>query len=165
MRFRHISTKIQPNNLKQHFDFGATGHLLATPLLWNMVIVSSSLVWIMLFCVCHITPTQNSFVCMSFVRLGHHDGVDCLACNSIRLIIKILTKVLPILNVTSIKHGCYFGRHAWASVAGSCPPWIFIYGTEKVEKGLMVLFFRSCIFCCTPSPGISFADALVATLW
>jgi len=24
---------------------------------------------------------------------------------------------------------------------GSCPPWIFIHGTDKVGKGLMVLFF------------------------
>jgi len=33
MHFRHISTKIQPKNLKQHFDWGAgTPAPLATPL-------------------------------------------------------------------------------------------------------------------------------------
>jgi len=26
-----------------------------------------------MICVCHATPTQNGFVCMCFVRLGHHD--------------------------------------------------------------------------------------------
>jgi len=36
MHFRHISAKLQPQNLKQHFDWGA-GHLgpLTTPLVFN----------------------------------------------------------------------------------------------------------------------------------
>jgi len=33
MHFRHISAKIQPINLKQHFDWGGGGGPLATPLL------------------------------------------------------------------------------------------------------------------------------------
>jgi len=51
----------------------------------------------------------------------------------------------PIFSIALI-----FLRHAqlhmysWASAAGSrgpCPPWISIYSTDIVEKGLIVLFF------------------------
>jgi len=32
MHFRHISAKIEPKNLKQHFDWGGAGAPLALPL-------------------------------------------------------------------------------------------------------------------------------------
>jgi len=46
---------------------------------------------------------------------------------------------------------------------GSVTPWIFIHGTDKVERALMVLFFGLVCFCC-PSPleNIS-ADAIGVT--
>jgi len=31
--------------------------------------------------------------------------------------------------------------HAWRRQRGSCPPWIFIHGTDRVDRGLIVLFF------------------------
>jgi len=40
---------------------------------------------------------------------------------------------------------------------GPCPPWIFIHDTDKVEGGLMVLFFNLVFFRCLP--GNSSADA------
>jgi len=58
--------------------------------------------------------------------------------------------------------------HIWISTAherrqrGSgrpCPPWIFIHGTDKLEKGLMVLFF-GLIFSVTPNSENFSSDAL-----
>jgi len=43
----------------------------------------------------------------------------------------------------------------WASAGVVAPFWIFIHDTDKVEGGLMVLFFR-----CAPPPGNFSADAL-----
>jgi len=50
---------------------------------------------------------------------------------------------------------------AWASAAGQAggvPPWVFIHDTDKVERGLMVLFF--CLVFPLPSCGKSSIDAL-----
>jgi len=47
------------------------------------------------------------------------------------------------------RHYCSHGRRQRVAVA---PSWIFIYGTDKVERGLMVLFFRSCFFRCSTWP-------------
>jgi len=45
---------------------------------------------------------------------------------------------------------------AWASAAGgrgAVPPWIFIYGTNTIDKGLKVLFFG--LFSVGPPPPLS----------
>jgi len=44
---------------------------------------------------------------------------------------------------------------------GRCLSWIFIRDTDKVEEGLMVLFFGLVFFSLLPSPGNFSADALV----
>jgi len=50
MHFRHISAKIQPKNLKEHFDWGGPAHPLATPLciyiLTSGVLTSPFLRWL-----------------------------------------------------------------------------------------------------------------------
>jgi len=35
---------------------------------------------------------------------------------------------------------------AWALAGGPCLPWIFIYGSDKIERGLMVLLFFGLVF-------------------
>jgi len=42
---------------------------------------------------------------------------------------------------------------------GSCPPWIVMHDADKVERGLMVLFF-SLVFSVVPPPGNFSANAL-----
>jgi len=42
---------------------------------------------------------------------------------------------------------------------GAVAPWIFIHDTDKVEGGLMVLFF-GLVLCVTPLPGNFSADVL-----
>jgi len=54
------------------------------------------------------------------------------------------------------------GIQTWESAAGAGgrdPTWIFIHGTDRVEKDLMVLFFGLVFFRCHP-PWKFFADAL-----
>jgi len=41
---------------------------------------------------------------------------------------------------------------------GACPPWIFIHGTNIVDRDLKVLFFG--LFTVVPYPEKFFADAL-----
>jgi len=45
----------------------------------------------------------------------------------------------------------------WASAVGglkgAVAPWIFIHGTDKVERGSMVLFFGLVFFFSPPPPG------------
>jgi len=54
--------------------------------------------------------------------------------------------------------------YPWASTAGGMSPsWIFMHDTDKVEGGLIVLFF-SLVFSVGPSPGIFSAYALNITL-
>jgi len=56
-------------------------------------------------------------------------------------------------------------QYSFASTEGNrwgCGPlWIFIHDTNKVEGGLMVLFFQSCFFV-APLPGNFSADTLVS---
>jgi len=34
-----------------------------------------------------------------------------------------------------------YGRRQWGAEGGRAPSWVFIHGIDKVERGLIVLFF------------------------
>jgi len=50
-----------------------------------------------------------------------------------------------VYNFVRLGHHAY-GCQQWGAGESFSPPWIFIHGTDKVEKCLMVLFFRLVFF-------------------